>query len=53
MLEFRTTAIKLVPTFTDKEGNAIMFEPVKQEDGTYLLIGKMSTDIKENINAQD
>lgn len=37
----------------DEEGKFIEFKPVRQEDGTYLLTGKESTDIKENTGAQE
>lgn len=57
MLECKTTHLKATPTFTDKEGNVIMFEPVRQANGTYLLVGckdteKRNADLESEVQGQ-
>lgn len=45
--------IKFGFTYIDEDGNEVVFEPVKQNDGTYLLVGRASANAEDNNGAQD
>lgn len=43
-------------TYINENGDTVTFEPIQQEDGTYLLIGKMESrelNLKSCINAEE
>jgi len=48
---FRNAEGNWKPVFIDNGGNEITFEPVKQADGTYLLVGRACE--KENAGHEN